>query len=133
MAFSINQALGPFPQILQLEAKRAQLLAANIANADTPNYKARDINFKAALQAIEGQPPSLPLVPPSTGPAIQPSDAAMQPRVMYQVPFQPSLDGNTVDLQRNEAEFGQNALRYQATLTFLGSRISGLRKALTGQ
>lgn len=133
MTFSIDQALGPFPQILQLEAERAQLLASNIANADTPNYKARDIDFKAALKAIEGRPASLPLAPPAAGPALQPASAASMPQVMYQVPLQPSLDGNTVDLQRNEAEFGENALRYQATLTFLGSRISSLRKALTGQ
>ncbi|APZ42983.1 flagellar basal body rod protein FlgB [Acidihalobacter ferrooxydans] len=133
MPFSINQALGPFPQILQLEAKRAQLLASNIANADTPNYKARDLDFKAAMQAIEGKQSHLPLAPPAAGPTLQPTGSVSQPVTMYQVPLQPSLDGNTVDLQRNEAQFGENALRYQATLTFLGSRISGLRKALTGQ
>lgn len=133
MAFSINQAFGIFPQALQLESKRAELLASNIANADTPGYKARDINFKAALQAAQGQGGSLPLTRTSPEHMEPAGSSATNPPVLYQQPLQPSLDGNTVDLQRNQAAYGENALRYQATLTFLGSRISGLRKALTGQ
>jgi flagellar basal-body rod protein FlgB len=133
MPFSIDKALATFPQALQLETKRAELLASNIANADTPDYKARDINFKAALQAAQGQPQGLPLAPADSGVSLQAAGQSGTAQVMYQVPLQPSLDGNTVDLQRNQAEFGENALRYQATLSFLGSRISGLRKALTGQ
>ena len=132
MPFSINQAFGIFPQALQLESKRAELLASNIANADTPGYKARDINFKSALQAAQGQGGSLPLV--RTSPEhMEPAALSSNPPVLYQQPLQPSLDGNTVDLQRNQAAYGENALRYQATLTILGNRISGLRKALTGQ
>lgn len=132
MPFSINQAFGIFPQALQLESKRAELLASNIANADTPGYKARDFNFKAALQAAQGQGGDLPLT--RTNPEhMEPSGLSSNPPVLYQQPLQPSLDGNTVDLQRNQAAYGENALRYQATLTILGNRISGLRKALTGQ
>ncbi len=132
MPFSINQAFGIFPQALQLESKRAELLASNIANADTPGYKARDVNFKAALQAAQGQGGNLPLT--RTNPEhMEPAALSSNPPVLYQQPLQPSLDGNTVDLQRNQAAYGENALRYQATLTILGNRISGLRKALTGQ
>lgn len=132
MPFSIDQAFGIFPRALQLASKRAELLASNIANADTPGYKARDINFKAALQAAQGHHTNLALT--ITNPRdIQPNNQPSAPSVKYQVPFQPSLDGNTVDLQRNEAEFGENALRYQAAVTFLGGRITGLRKALTGK
>lgn len=132
MVISFQRVFSILPQTLQLESKRAQLLASNIANADTPGYKARDIDFRAALQAAEGMPRQLPLVR-THAQDLEPVSLSPRPVTLYQTPFQPSLDGNTVDLQRNEAEFGQNAARYQATLTFLGSRISGLRKALTGQ
>ncbi|WP_038089853.1 flagellar basal body rod protein FlgB [Acidihalobacter prosperus] len=131
MPFSIDQALGVFPQALQLEAQRAQLLASNIANADTPGYKARDIDFKAALAAQGGQGGALPLM--RTNPEhMEPSAAGGPAPVLYQVPLQPSLDGNTVNLQYNQAAFGENALRYQATLTILSGRLSGLSKAIMG-
>lgn len=133
MPFSINQAFGIFPQAMQLEARRAQLLASNIANADTPNYKARDINFKAALHNAMGQGTQLPLATPNARDIQAPSAQAGSPPVLYQVPLQPALDGNTVNLQHNQAAFGENALRYEATVAFLGDRITNLRKALTGQ
>lgn len=133
MASSIEQALGVFPRALQLESRRAELLASNIANADTPGYKARDIDFRAALQAAQGQGESLPLAPTDAGVSLNAAAQPADPPTMYQVPLQPALDGNTVDLQRNQAAYGENALRYQATLTFLGNRIGSLRKALTGQ
>lgn len=133
MPFSLDQAFGVLPQALQLQSQRASLLASNIANADTPGYKARDIDFKAALQAAQGQPTSLPLMRTNAGRNVEPTATTALAPVKYQVPLQPSLDGNTVDLQRNQAEFGENALRYQATLTILTSRIDSLRKALTGQ
>ncbi|AOV16612.1 flagellar basal-body rod protein FlgB [Acidihalobacter aeolianus] len=132
MPFSIDQALGVFPQALQLESQRAELLASNIANADTPGYKARDIDFKTALAAADGQGGNLPLT--RTNPMhMEPAGSGSgQAPVMYQVPLQPSLDGNTVNLQYNQAAFGENAIRYQATLAFLSGRLQGLSNAIMG-
>ncbi|AOU98490.1 flagellar basal-body rod protein FlgB [Acidihalobacter yilgarnensis] len=131
MPFSIDQALGSFPQALQLEAQRAELLASNIANADTPGYKARDIDFKAALASVSGHGGNLALV--RTSPQhMEPASGSVSAPVLYQVPLQPSLDGNTVNLQYNQAAFGENALRYQATLAFLTGRITGLKNAIMG-
>lgn len=131
---SIQKSFGVLPDALALESQRAQLLASNIANADTPNYKAKDINFRQAMQTVTGHSAQLPLTITHSN-DIQASGASGSIRqpVLYQVPFQPSLDGNTVDLQHNEAEFGQNAVRYQATLTFLKDRITGLHNAILGQ
>lgn len=131
MAINLDEALGVHAHALELHAYRAQLLAANIANADTPNYKAVDVDFKTALsQAQSGQ---LPLAVTDPG-QVQPdgsNPAGFQ--MMYRVPLQPSLDGNTVDTQMEQAEFAQNALQHQASLTFLGDRIKTLITAIKGE
>ena len=114
MANSIDNYLGVHAQALQVESRRAQLLAANLANADTPNFKARDLDFKAAL-ANASAPASDDTTP------------------LYRVPLAPSLDGNTVDPQLEQAAFAENAVRYQATLTLLNTRLRGLMTAITGQ
>ncbi|MEJ2059010.1 MAG: flagellar basal body rod protein FlgB [Gammaproteobacteria bacterium] len=133
MPLSINQALGVFPEALRLESKRSEVLASNIANADTPGYKARDLDFKAALNAAGGQGGQLALTRTSAAHIEPGGTTGTRQELLYQVPSQPSLDGNTVDLQRNQAEFGQTAMRYEATLTFLNGRIQGLRQAIKGQ
>jgi len=132
VALSINRAFGIFPEVLRLEGMRAQTLASNIANADTPGYKARDIDFRQALDAADGKAGGMRLQ--RTDPAhMEPAGIASQPSLLYQVPSQPSLDGNTVDLQHNQAEFAQTALQYEAALTFLNGRIRTLRLAIKGQ
>lgn len=114
---------------LSLASQRLKLLADNIANADTPGYKARDIDFRAAMQNAGKNGVTLRTTRPnhinagtSRGPA----------EVKYRVPDQPSMDGNTVDSQRESAAVAETAVRYQATLTFLNARIRGLRLAITG-
>ena len=99
---------------LNLRSQRMAMLASNIANAATPNYKARDINFGDALRrAQEGQDVSA--------------------SVQYRVPLQPSLDGNTVELSTEQTQFAENAIAYRTTLTFLNGRISTLSRALKGE
>lgn len=130
MAINLDEALGIHARALELRAYRAQLLATNIANADTPNYKAVDVDFKSALS--QAQDAQLPLS--ATQPnQIQPEGSnASNVQVMYRVPLQPSLDGNTVDTQMEQAEFARNALQHQASLTFLGDRIKEIISAIKG-
>lgn len=128
----IDRALGVSPQVLALRAQRTELLTANIANADTPGFKARDIDFAAAMRAAQGgQQGLLRTHERHLGSAAGAGDAAGE--LLYRVPSQPSLDGNTVETQREHAAFMDNAIRYQASLQFLDGRISSLRTAIRGQ
>ena len=103
---------------LALRSQRLQMLASNIANAATPGYKARDMDFSAALAAAQsGQ---------------SPEDAAGA-STLYRVPVNPSLDGNTVELSTEQTLFAENAVQYRATLSFLEGRISTIRRALKGE
>jgi flagellar basal-body rod protein FlgB len=128
----IDAALGIHPQAMELGSRRLELIAGNIANADTPGYKARDVDFRAALEAL--------LADDKAG-SMQRTHALHQSQLgqslnsepLYRVPNLPSLDGNTVDTQLEEAAFNEASVRYQASLDFLDARISGLRKALRGE
>lgn len=127
----IDSALGVSPQALALRARRVELLSANIANADTPGYKARDIDFGAAMREASGLQDGLRRTHDrhlGSGNA-----GAAAGEVLYRVPGQPSLDGNTVETQVEHAEFMDNAVRYQASLNFLDGRIASLRLAIRGQ
>lgn len=128
MGISFDRALGIHPDALRVRTRRLELLASNLANADTPKYKARDIDFRAALREVET---SMPLA------RTNPKHLSMQPQgggeVLYRIPSQPALDGNTVDPQLEHAAFMQNMVQYQASLEFLNSRISSLKSALKGE
>jgi flagellar basal-body rod protein FlgB len=144
MALNLDSYLGVHAQALRLEAQRTELLAANMANADTPNYKARDIDFKAALAAASGGPASSSAASASGTLSVSTTNAAhlggqsvegadaLGGNLKYRVPMAPSLDGNTVDTQLEQAAFAENAVRYQATLTFLNARLKELMTAITG-
>lgn len=134
MPFNIDAALGIHPQALVLRARRAEVLAANLANSDTPNYKARDLDFRATLMGAQAQmnDGALPLAA-TDGAHLQAEDAAPPgAALLYRVPSQPSIDGNTVDSQVEYSQFAQNAIQYQASLTFLNSRIRTLMSAIRG-
>jgi flagellar basal-body rod protein FlgB len=135
MPITIDNALGIHPQALTLRSQRAELLAANLANADTPNYKARDIDFKSVLSAAQGTASTtgsaLPLAA-SNAAHIQPQATQSQAELLYRNPRQPAVDGNTVDSQVEYTEFARNALQYQASLTFLGGHIKTLLTAIRG-
>lgn len=130
MSISFDKALGIHAEALQVRSRRLELLAANLANADTPNFKARDIDFRAALNdAGHGQ--ALRMSRTNAG-HLSSGAAGAGPEAMYRVPTQPSLDGNTVDPQLEKAAFSENAIQYQASLDFLNARFRGLQTALRG-
>ncbi len=112
---------------LSLRAARQELLAANIANADTPNYKARDIDFASALKsAMAGTSVEVPVVRTSPMHLEGNSGASvLGAPVMFRKPVQPSADGNTVDMDVERAQFADNALRYEASVRFVSERMRG--------
>jgi flagellar basal-body rod protein FlgB len=131
MALDINAQFDLHTRALGLANQRLELLADNVANADTPNYKARDIDFRTAMQSA-GKDGDLPMTA-TRAVHIQAGGAGPNTTTpLYRVPEQPSLDGNTVDSQKENAAIAETSVRYQATLTFLSSRIRGLRDAITG-
>lgn len=120
-------------QSLKLRAYRQQLLASNIANADTPNYKAVDIDFAAELKRIQSkQPGDLRLAASHRG-HMQSVGNPLGAAVQYRVPSQPSLDGNSVDMDVERGQFAENALRYESTLRLLNGQIKSLMTAIKGQ
>ncbi len=131
MAISFDKALGIHQQALLVRTQRAEILANNIVNADTPNYKARDIDFRGILSGQMTQQGSQ-LAMTATRPNHQSSviDPDFAAEMMYRTPLQPSLDGNTVDVQQEQAEYAKNALAYQASYTFLDRKFKGLASAL---
>lgn len=126
----LTNALGIHEHALQLRSRRLELLSQNIANADTPHYKARDLDFKAALdQAVDGRASLRATHQRHFDAGVGGASDALR----YRVPFNSSFDGNTVELSVEQAQYGREAADYQATLSFLESRVSGLRKALRGE
>lgn len=130
MALDLDSLFAVHTRAIALSDQRLQLLADNLANADTPNYKARDIDFRGAMSAAGGD--ALPMAARHPRHLADPATSANRARVMYRTPDQPAQDGNTVDTQRESAAVAETAVRYQATLTFLDARIRGLRNAITG-
>lgn len=123
---------GIHERALYAAADRAGVLAANIANADTPNYKARDYDF-AAILAGENADGGLAMTRTHVGHLPVAGAAADTGELKYRVPFQPSLDGNTVEAPVEEAQFGQNAIRYQMSLDAISRKVAMLQLAITGQ
>lgn len=119
---------------LNLRAARQELLASNIANADTPNFKAKDIDFASALRnALGGTSEKLPVVETSPAHLAGGSgDSIMGAPVMYRRPLQPSADSNTVDMDVERAQFADNALRYEASVVFVNEKLKGILSAIQG-
>jgi flagellar basal-body rod protein FlgB len=125
-----DKIFGIHAQALNLRAERAGLLAANLANSDTPNFKARDVDFKSVLGA-QGNARGMSMH--TTNPQHQRSGAVAgfnDVTLKYRIALQPSLDGNTVDEQIEKSEFSSNAVRYMASLKFLENRVTGIIRAL---
>ena len=125
----LDNYFGVHGQALELRSKRLELLASNIANAATPGYKARDLDFAAQLKQAES---GAALAATSAG-HIEMGSAANAGGALYRIPNQSSLDGNTVELSTEQTRFGENAVQYQTTLAFLNGRISTLTRALKGE
>ncbi|MBZ9556999.1 MULTISPECIES: flagellar basal body rod protein FlgB [Modicisalibacter] len=134
MIDKLDGALRFHQEALNLRAERQKVLASNIANADTPNYKARDFDFAGELSRVMEQGRStqggLALATTSSRhiPAQAPSRGSLD--LQYRVPDQPSLDGNTVDMDRERSNFADNAVRYEAGLTVMNRKIQGLKTAM---
>lgn len=135
MPSSIDNYLGVHAAALTLRSQRTEVLAANLANADTPGYRARDIDFKRALAAASGQSSGgVHLATTRAGHiGAATANGTPAPELKYRVPLAPALDGNTVDGQLEQAAFAENTVRYQATLSFISSKFRALMTAITGQ
>ncbi len=130
----IERAFSIHDDALMLRSRRAGILASNIANADTPNYKARDMDFSTLLQRMQqGGEPGLELKRTDERHIAATDIDALEAGIKYRNPMMPSLDGNTVDMQMEQARFAENALQYQTSLTFLNGKIRSLKLAIKGQ
>jgi flagellar basal-body rod protein FlgB len=119
---------GIHEQAAAVRNKRMELIAANIANADTPHFKARDLDFKKILSASNPAPMAATNVRHFETGEIESPNA-----LVYRVPYNSSVDGNTVEIAVEQAQYGQAAADYQATMQFLENRINGIRKSLRGE
>ena len=136
MPLSLDAYLGVQQDALKVQSKRMEVLAKNLANVDTPNYKAQDIDFKTALAQAGSPGAALPLATTTSNQmsnSATTGDIDTSGALKYRVPLAPSLDGNTVDAQMEQAAFADNTVRYQATLTFLSGSLKDLVTAITGQ
>lgn len=119
-----------------MRAQRQEILAANIANADTPGYQARDLDFASELKKVmvRGREQTGGVSLTLTSAQHIPAQTASAPatELLYRIPDQPSLDGNTVDMDRERTQFADNSLKYQMGLTALGGQIKGMMNVLQG-
>ncbi|GGB10671.1 flagellar basal body rod protein FlgB [Agarivorans gilvus] len=131
MAITFDKALGVHQHTVGVRARRSEVIASNIANADTPNYKARDIDFNKAFAAAKSKQSGAMQV---TNQRHIQAGRNQFSELGFRVPDQADTgDGNTVDVQKEKTAFMQNGLEYQAGINFLSSKFSGLRKAIKGQ
>ncbi len=122
-------------QALSLRSERQRLIASNIANADTPGYIARDMDFSAALKQATGQmqgTPALAASQPGHIGGAGSTEAAVQSNLVYATPAQNNLDRNTVDMDRERAAFADNSVRYEATLRFINGNVRTMLDAIKG-
>jgi len=122
-------------QALTLRAERRRLLAGNIANADTPNYKARDLDFSNVLAEQSEKQGGKPFGLNRTDSQHIAADGIQlaDPALRYRTPFHPSIDQNSVDMQQEQANYAENAVQFQASFTLLNSKFKGLIGALRGE
>ena len=138
MAISFDKALGIHELAMNTRTRRAEVLARNLANVDTPNFKARDVDFKSILngqikhsEALNNKSVSMRT---TRAGHLQPLGRTEQDDdLLYREPLQPSIDGNTVDEQVEQAEFMKNAMHFQASFTLLNKKFTGLKGALRGE
>ena len=137
MAISFDSYLGALDDSLLLRSRRSEILASNLANADTPGYKAKDIDFKEAMSDAMGTRSEFKKgtlkMATTNAQHLQTSQAGFSTDIKYRNPYQPSLDGNTVDASIEKTEFSKNSIYYNASLRFLTGKFQGLTKAIKGQ
>ncbi|MFO7787557.1 MAG: flagellar basal body rod protein FlgB [Halospina sp.] len=128
---SFDNALGIHDDAMRLRSQRSEVLANNLANADTPGYKARDIDFQAALKEAQGQQEGMAMTAADSGHMTGEGAGDGNPDLMYRNPIQPSIDGNTVDTQTEMSKYMRNSMDFQASFQFLNSSIKGLKNAIS--
>jgi flagellar basal-body rod protein FlgB len=135
MSISFDKALGIHEKALGFRAQRAEVLANNIANADTPNYKARDMDFSSVLAAETDKVKNghFSLERTNTRHIDAQGLAMGDETLQYRTPMQPSIDQNTVDAQLEQSSYAENAVGFQASFTLLNSKFKGLVSALRGE
>ncbi|PPD32077.1 MAG: flagellar basal body rod protein FlgB [Methylomonas sp.] len=130
MAINFNNALGIHPQALALREKRSEILAANLANVDTPDFKARDLDFKSVLSQTMN---SRNDINRTQSGHLSSSQTVLGADLRFRNPQQASLDGNTVEAHIEQSKYAENAVQYQASLQFISSKFSGLMTAIRGE
>jgi len=134
MAINFNKAFGVHVNALTLRSERSNILANNIANADTPGFQARDIDFHQVLKSMSGaQGSDLSVKATSNGHATGLLTGGSINGLKYRTPTQPSIDGNTVDIQKERAEFARNTLEFKTSFMFVNGTIKGLMTAIKGE
>lgn len=132
MSISFESALGIHESALRLRGQRAAVLASNLANIDTPNYKARDLDFKQILNRAAGESNQFAARVTNERHMSMDTRFGEDPDLLYRTPQQPSIDGNTVEDQIEHAEYMKNALAFQTSFQFLNSKFQGLKSAIRG-
>ena len=136
MPLNLDQYVSVHATALDVRSRRGEVIANNLANADTPGYQARDLDFRQAMARAAGEKPASGVTLSTTNAGHiggnTSANATVDPDLKYRIPLAPALDGNTVDAQVEQANFAENAVRYQATLTFLNSKFRGLLTAIMG-
>lgn len=133
MRFDLDKAMGIHEEALYMRARRSSVLASNLANSDTPNYKARDIDFKQVLRTAANMNSSS-MINRTNAKHIQPGGYnTATAELLYRHPYQPSIDGNTVDAQIEKTKFAENATQYQISMQFLTGKFKALRSAIKGE
>ena len=133
MAITLEKAFGLHESALRLRTERASVISSNLANADTPNYQARDINFKEALASKVSSNSGGRMVATREGHFDASRQARPEHEFYYRIPTQPSIDGNTVEENTEHTEFMKNSMEFQAAFTLLNGKIKGLKKAIKGE
>ena len=133
MTNQLDATLQFHTQALGLRAQRQQLLASNIANSDTPGYYARDIDFASSLKnALAGSTSAVGLTKTAAGHLAGSYQGRSGEQVLYRTVLQPALDGNTVDVDVELAQFAENTVHYEANLTFINSQLKAMLAAIQG-
>jgi flagellar basal-body rod protein FlgB len=133
MAINFESALGIHQQALQVRGQRASVIANNLANADTPGYQARDVDFKAILSGQTELANGKSTMRVTNAKHMAGQALSADTSLLYRTPQQPSIDGNTVEEQVEHAAFMENSLAFQASFTFLNSKFQGLLRAIKGE
>ncbi len=133
MISKLDELLNFHQTALNLRTQRQQILASNIANADVPQFKARDIDFSKALQSALSQSGGRAGLAVTSSRHLSPATNSSESRdLQYRVPHQDSIDGNTVDMDLERAQFADNAIHVEANLTFLNSQLKAMLAAIQG-